>query len=118
MRKFETGATRDTEVNKLDYEGFLSPAVVERYAKYMDSHRKQGDGQLRASDNWQRGIPVSVYQKSLVRHLIQAWGVWRANRVLDDRGAEVGLEDSLCGILFNTSGYLHELLKQNNKEVK
>jgi len=32
MRQFESGATRDTEDGKLDYEGFLSPAVLLRFA--------------------------------------------------------------------------------------
>ena len=33
MRTFATGATRDTEVEKLDYEGFLSPVVLKAYAE-------------------------------------------------------------------------------------
>jgi hypothetical protein len=64
MREFETGATRNPEEGKLDYEGFLSPLVLECYAKYMHEHRLQSDGKLRDSDNWQKGIPKEVYMKS------------------------------------------------------
>jgi len=35
VRTFDTGATRDTEDGKLDYEGFLSGRVLKRYAEYM-----------------------------------------------------------------------------------
>src|SRR5687768_4320669 len=35
MREFETGATRNLDNGKLDYEGFLSPLVMERFAEYM-----------------------------------------------------------------------------------
>jgi hypothetical protein len=61
MRNFTTGATRNSDVNKLDYEGFLSPVVLEEFAIYMQTHRKQADGKLRESDNWQKGIPKEVY---------------------------------------------------------
>lgn len=114
MRKFDTGATRDKDDNKYDYESFLSPIVLERFGRYMHKHRLQADGSLRDGDNWQKGIPISAYRKSLVRHLFQVWGVWRGNTVLDDRGEVVDLEEALCAILFNVMGYLHELLKEKN----
>ena len=70
MRKFNTGATRDVDNDKLDFEGFLSPTVLIRYAEYMHTHRKQSDGALRDSDNWQKGIPKEVYMKSMWRHFM------------------------------------------------
>jgi len=105
-RTFATGATRDVETGKLDYEGFLSPRALTRLAEYMHKHRHLPDGSLRDSDNWQKGIPRDVYMKSLFRHFVDAW---RQHRGLI--GNET-IEDALCGILFNTQGYLHELLKQ------
>ena len=57
MRKFKTGATRDNEDTKIDFEGFYHPLVVERFGEYMHKHRVQADGELRDSDNWQKGIP-------------------------------------------------------------
>ena len=32
MRKFETGATRNDDSNKYDYEGFLSPLILKALA--------------------------------------------------------------------------------------
>lgn len=108
MREFETGATRDTEDGKLDFEGFLSPAVLERYAQYLHKHRKQADGKLRASDNWQKGIPKDVYMKSAWRHF-HDW--WKEHRGLASRD---GIEDALCATMFNTMGYLFELLQEKD----
>lgn len=105
MRTFETGATRDTDTDKLDFEAFLSPLVLERYAEYMHRHRVQPDGSLRDGDNWQKGIPRDAYMKSAWRHFFD-W--WKEHRGLDSRE---GLEDALCALLFNVSGYLHEVLK-------
>jgi len=58
MRTFESGATRDDDGTKLDFDGFLSPQALEAYAKYMHKHRVQSDGKLRASDNWKHGMPL------------------------------------------------------------
>ena len=112
IRKFETGATRDTDQGKYDYEGFFSPTVMERYAQYMDKHRHLADGSLRASDNWQAGMPFDVYMKSNWRHFMD---LWKEHRGLPSRE---GIEDALCAILFNTMGYLHEYLKRKQDAGK
>ncbi len=116
MREFNTGATRDTDQGKLDFEGFLSPLVLERYAQFMNKNRKQADGKLRDSDNWQKGIPLVVYMKSMWRHFMDVWKYHRGNGKdlytvsTDD---EINLaEEALCAVIFNASGYLYELLKQ------
>lgn len=117
IRKFETGATRDTVEGKLDYEGFLSPLVLECYAQYLHKHRTQSDGKLRDSDNWQRGIPKEVYIKSGFRHFID---VWKQHRGFESQNV---LEDSLMAVLFNIMGYAFEVLKekecyqQKNKKI-
>lgn len=103
MREFETGATRDDETGKLDYEGFLCPRVLVRYAEYMNAHREQADGKLRDSDNWQKGIPQKAYMKSAWRHFVQWWTAWREGRVD---------EDAICALIFNAMGFLHEHLKE------
>jgi hypothetical protein len=116
LRKFDTGATRDNDTEKYDYEGFLSPQVHERFAAYMHRHRKQADGELRASDNWQKGIPRDAYMKSMYRHFME---VWKAHRNLPAED----LEESLCAMLFNVQGYLFETLNdpyrivQSNRNV-
>ena len=73
VRTFDTGATRDLDATKLDFEGFLSPAVLERYGRYMHKHRELTDGTMRDSDNWQRGMPKAVYMKSGWRHFFDWW---------------------------------------------
>lgn len=105
MRVFDTGATRNVDLDKLDYEGFLSPLAIQRYAEYLHKHRFQADGKVRDSDNWQKGIPLSVYMKSLWRHFMD---LWKAHRGYDS--AEP-IEEALCAILFNSQGYLFEVLK-------
>src|SRR5262249_23974685 len=63
VREFASGAVRDGDAEKADYEGFLSPLVLERFGRYMHEHRRMADGTIRASDNWQRGIPLDAYMK-------------------------------------------------------
>jgi hypothetical protein len=107
-RTFDTGANRDVDDNKLDYEGFLSPLVLHRFAEYMHKKRKLSDGSQRASDNWQKGIPKEAYIKSGARHFLDWWLDWRD---LEDLSVEE-LEDTLCGLMFNTMGFLMETLKE------
>ena len=113
-RSFDTGATRDTVEGKPDYEGFLSPLVIERFGQYMMKNQLQSDGTLRKSDNWQKGIPKDVYMKSGWRHFMDWWWFHRSEGVIvivSDR-----LEEALCALLFNVSGYLHEHLKTIHPE--
>jgi hypothetical protein len=105
IRQFETGATRDTDEGKFDYEGFLSPLVLERYAEYMHKHRFQSDGNLRDSDNWQNGIPQDAYMKSMWRHFFD---VWKEHRGIPSKD---GKNEALCALLFNVMGYLFEEIK-------
>lgn len=107
IRTFATGATRDVDTEKLNYEGFVSPLVLERYARYMHRHRRQADGQLRAADNWQKGITRDAYMESGLRHVLD---VWMHHRGLPHLAREP-LEESLCAALFNLNGYLFETLK-------
>jgi len=111
VRTFDTGATRDTDENKPDYEGFLSPLVLVRYGEYMMKHQVQADGDLRSSDNWQQGIPKDAYLKSAFRHFLDWW--------LEHDGYESreGLEEALCALMFNVMGYLHEELKSPRAAV-
>lgn len=107
MREFKTGATRNDDTIALDFEGFLSPTVLYRYAAYMHKHRQQKDGNMRASDNWQKGIPLDSYMKSGLRHTFDWWIEHRTQG-----GSRDGIEDALCAVIFNASGYLFELLSQ------
>ena len=112
MRTFESGATRDSDTDKLDYEGFLSPFVLKRYAEYLHKHRIQSDGKLRDSDNWTKGIPLSVYMKSMTRHFMEVWMDHKKSSTIYKavRSTEEEL-DSLCALMFNVQGYIFEYLK-------
>ncbi len=111
MRQFSTGATRNVDENRPDFEGFLSPLALERFGEYMAKHRKQADGKLRDSDNWQKGIPLSAYMKGLLRHVLHMWQRHRGWPVRDPlAGADI--EEDICAALFNLQGYLHEHLKE------
>lgn len=113
VRHFDTGATRDSEDGKLDFEGFLSPRVLWAFAEYMDAHRVQTDGDLRASDNWQKGIPLDAYMKSLLRHAVDLWLIHRGHEVRrPEDGKVVTLADALGACMFNVQGYWHETLKR------
>ena len=108
MRNFKTGATRDSDDNKIDYEGFLSPIVLKAYGEYMHKHRIQPDGKLRASDNWQKHFGddhYSVCMKSLWRHFMDLW--------LEHRGfkSREGIEDAMMGIMFNIMAYADKYYK-------
>jgi len=105
VRTFESGATRDTDTDKFDMEGFLSYPVIMRYSEYMHKHRIQSDGTVRDSDNWQKGIPKDAYMKSMWRHFMDVWGNHRGYKTRDEQ------IEALCALKFNVDGYLHELLK-------
>jgi hypothetical protein len=113
MRGFETGATRDTSEGKIDYEGCLSPLVLECFGEYMLECSICSDGTKRSSDNWQKGIPMVEYMKSLMRH---TWDVWKLHRgyTVNDRitGKPITMKHALCAVMFNVMGYLHEYLKK------
>lgn len=108
-RTFSTGATRNSDEGKYDFEGFLSPLVIKRFGEYMHKHRHLADGSLRDSDNWQRGIPRPQLIKSGWRHMFDWWAHHRGVKPLDP----TSVEDALCGLIFNAMGYLHETLVEN-----
>lgn len=112
MREYHTGATRSDLEDKLQYEGFLSPAVLHRFAEYMHKNRKQEDGNLRAADNWQKGMSRVDYMDSMLRHVMEVWLNHRMywNLASDD------IEEALCGVMFNAMGYLFEEMENKNGE--
>ena len=109
MRKFDTGATRDTAEGKLNYRRFFSSKVLKRRAEYMEKHRYQADGQVRDPDNWKKGIPLEAYADSTWRHHWELWALLEEGKTA---GEEV--EEAICALMFNLEGYLYEILKPNN----
>jgi hypothetical protein len=124
VRQFESGATRNLDHNKLDYEGFNCPASERAFAKYMHTHRKQADGAMRDSDNWQKGIPVNQYMKSIRRHvqdlhlLHRGWAVVRPEDGAELTPSPESKIELLCAVWFNVQGMIHELLKAERSAVK
>ena len=113
IRKFTSGANRNTDDGKLDYEGFNNPLVDLSFAKYMNHHRKLEDGTLRDSDNWQKGIPRAELIKSFVRHSQDIKLIIRGYKVMEN-GKEVTLEEAINGAKFN----LNALQLENLKDTK
>lgn len=111
MQTFDSGATRNDDSAKYDYEGFVHPEALHAYGEYMHQHRLQRDGSVRDSDNWQKGIPFRKYVKSLVRHSIDLWRMERGFTVINpDTGSPHTRQELCCAILFNSFGYLKELV--------
>ena len=76
----------------------------------MHKHRKQADGSVRASDNWQKGMSLFVYMKSICRHYMDV-RLWHRGRKTID------IEEALCALIFNAKGYLFEILKEKSLEL-
>lgn len=109
VRTFETGANRDTDTEKIDYEGFMSPLVIQCFGEYMHKNRHLKDGSYRDSDNWQKFFGdkhKDVCMKSLMRHVMDLWLLHRGHE------AREGIREAICGILFNAQAYLLKVLKE------
>jgi len=103
MKEFDSGSTRSSEPLE-DPEGFLSPYVINQYNDYMARNRTQADGNIRNGDNWQKGMPKARYMRSMWRHFLDVWGVWR-------QGSDLNVMiDPLCALMFNVHGMLLEVL--------
>lgn len=118
VKNFPTGATRSADTGKNHYDGFLSFPAIQEFGDYMTRHRVQPDGALRDPDNWQKGIPISSYVGSLLRHALELWGLHRGyiSRRLTaeypNRDIEFLKRETACACWFNIQGFLHETLRQ------
>jgi hypothetical protein len=115
MRTFDSGATRDDNTHKLNYVRGLSTQVQQRYLEYLGSHRLQKDGSVRDWDNWKKGMDPEAYRESLSRHTNDAVQASMGLPVPES----ATLQDLLCAIIFNASGWLFELLvaESGNREL-
>ena len=68
QRKFDSGASRNSDDGKHDIDGFTCPLNEDSFYAYMHKHRQLEDGSLRPADNWKLGIPPEQLMKSLRRH--------------------------------------------------
>lgn len=112
IRKFDTGATRDTDENKLEPWGFGSALVEKAFSEYMHGHRLQSDGGLRDSDNWRHGIPVESYWHSLSRHVLDLRLLYEG---FPKEANAKAIIEALMAIKFNVDGMAYELLKRESE---
>ncbi len=125
LRTFESGATRDTAEGKIDPEGFFDPLVITAFSDYMHKHRLQTDGNLRDSDNWQKGFTRTAIMKSMWRHLLDVWRMHRGHppRSADhlaiwqdeNEGPSAAMISALCGVYFNAAAYMREVILGRDK---
>lgn len=94
---FDTGAIRDSQDGKVDFIETVSWTAFNRFARYMTGKKvKYGSG------NFKKGIPVSSYEQSLLRHVHK----YLVNK--HEGGNEEVNEDHLAAIVFNVFGIMHE----------
>lgn len=104
IRKFDSGAVRDSDKNKESYVETISWVAFRRYSQYMTGKKnKYGAG------NFKKGIPIESYEESLVRHLVKYLSNKYENEDLEKN------EDHLSAIIFNTFGIMHE---EEQKRIK
>jgi hypothetical protein len=65
-RHFDTGAQRDNDDGKLRHSLIPHEELNRIYKRFLDGAEKYG------TNNWMKGMPLSVYYDSAMRHL-QAW---------------------------------------------
>lgn len=66
-RQFETGAQRDTGDGKLRMSLLPQQELMRVMKRYLDGAEKYGE------NNWVKGMPLSVYYDSAMRHLMEWW---------------------------------------------
>jgi len=111
---FTTGATRSTDAGKVDFEGHINPEVLAVFGEFMNAHRVQRDGRIRASDNWQQGIPIYRYVKSLIRHTLEFWRMWRGTPVINpDNSKFFTFREVTSAIMFNVMGVIFEAVQRH-----
>ncbi len=102
--EFDSGAVRTSEP-MFDPEGFMSPVVIRAFSIYMEKHRTQANGNIRNSDNWQKGMSKARYMRSMTRHWLDVWTEWRSPSCSQEK-----LLDCLCALFFNVQGMMLQLL--------
>jgi len=114
VRQFESGALRDNNTDKWDWDEALHPLVERSYAEFMHKNTYLSDGTRRPANNWQKGIPKDEYMKSQYRHFQDVWAMHHGIKVSDNHGP-CNILDLLNALKFNINGYIYELLREQDK---
>lgn len=117
LRTSETGCIRNSSQGKVNYQGALSPLVLEAYGKYIQKHALLPDGTIRDNKNWQKlfGTPEEHRQiciESMWRHFLDVL------MEHDGYNSRDGLDEALGGLFFNLSAYWFSILKEEQEENK
>jgi hypothetical protein len=104
ITKFKSGAVRDLQGDKENYPECLSFLVLRRFALYM----KKASAEY-GENNWRKGIPITSYEKSLLRHLQKYFAA-----KYDGVEFEPGI-DHLSAAMFNLQGLMHEQERERMK---
>jgi len=115
LRNFDTGAIRDNDDSKINYQGALSPLVLEAYGAYIQKHSLLPDGTRRNNKNWQNLFGTheehrQVCIESAWRHFID---LLMEHDGYDSRD---GLDEAIGGLMFNIQAYWFSVLKERRGE--
>lgn len=117
LRKSDTGAIRNSDVDKINYQGALSPLVLEAYGAYIQKHSLLPDGTRRNNKNWQNLFGTheehrQVCIESAWRHFLDV--------LMEHDGYESrdGIDEALGGLMFNIQAYWFSLLKEGKDDNK
>ncbi len=110
IRKFTTGAVRDSEDGKESYGETISWTGLRLYAEFMTSKKKKyGEG------NFKKGIPDESYEESLIRHY-QKYMENKYEKGDREIGDIFGNYMHICAIIFNAFGLLHNFGMRKKEE--
>lgn len=115
LRISESGAIRNSDIGKINYQGALSPLILEAYGKYIEKHSLLPDGTRRNNKNWQNlfGTPEEHRQvciESAWRHFIDL--------LMEHDGYESrdGIDEALGGLMFNIQAYWFSFLIERKRK--
>ena len=95
-RQFNTGAQRDNDIGKIRMSLLPQPALQRVMKRYLEGAEKYGE------NNWTKGMPMSVYYDSTMRHL-QAW--W--NEEDDEDHLAAAVWNMLCAMWTEDNADIH-----------
>lgn len=115
IRTSSTGANRNSAEGKVNYQGALSPLVIEAYGKYIQKHAILPDGTVRDNKNWQKLFGThkehrQICIESAWRHFLD---LLKEHDGYDSRD---GIDEALGGLMFNIQAYWFSILKEKEEE--